>query len=129
MQDSQALDRLARAFKQTPEGEGVEENGDDLATVVERLLLETGRTTHYTLATPANMAAFERMMADEDRPDNVEAPRCIALSIATGEEYSGTSGDHWALPADEPLRDSEGEPMILVTKRDFYADALTTHGI
>lgn len=129
MQDSQALDRLARMFKQAPEGEAPKEYGDDLVTVVERLLGETGRSSHYTLATPANMAAFERMIEGEERPDNVEAPRCMAFSIGTGEEASGTAGDYFHMDANEPLLDAEEEPMILVTKRAFYADALTGHGI
>lgn len=128
MQDSLALDRLARAYKQTPQGEAVEENGDDLTTVVERLLQETGRTTQYTLATRENMEAFERLVAQE-APAGAGRRCCIAISIQTTEECSGTPGDYWYRGGDDPLVDSEGEPMILVTKRDFFADALTGQGI
>jgi hypothetical protein len=69
-----------------------------------------------TLATVENMRKAESI-----------APglRVIAFSPLTGEEYSATPGDYWNHPADEPLRDSEGEPMILVNRRVSYVDVLT----
>lgn len=46
----------------------------------------------------------------------------IAYSLLTGEEYSATPGDYWHLSQDEPLLDSEGEPMILVTRRRIFEE-------
>lgn len=55
------------------------------------------------IATPKNMSLY----ADET---------VIAHSPLTGEETSATAGDYWMMPIDEPLIDSEGEPMILVRR-------------
>ena len=53
------------------------------------------------LATPRNMSKVA---------DRVGV---MAWSPNTGESYSATAGDYWNRPPDEPLLDSESEPMIL----------------
>lgn len=85
----------------------------------------------FTLATPANMAAFEAhnperhlTMADGSTV-TIARRRAIALSPSTGEECSGSSGDYWDRPAGLPLKDADGEPMLLVTEHTIYKDALT----
>jgi hypothetical protein len=55
------------------------------------------------LATPKNMSLY----ADDT---------VIAYSPLTGEETSATAGDYWMMRFDEPLLDSEGEPMILARR-------------
>lgn len=44
-------------------------------------------------------------------------PGVFAFSPATGQEYSARPGDYFWLPEGEALTDSEGEPMVLVTRR------------
>ena len=61
------------------------------------------------LATRRNMDAYAA--AHPNR-----APAAIAYSPNAGEHYSASSGDYFMLGIDEPLRDSDGEPMILVTE-------------
>ena len=70
-----------------------------------------------SLATRRNMDAYEA--AHPSRPFKggvLIAPAAIAYSPNTGEQYSASSGDYFMIGMDEPLRDSDGEPMILVTK-------------
>lgn len=62
-----------------------------------------------TLATPRNMQAA---LAKSGQP--VSVPGLFAYSPNTGERYSASPGDYWDAPLDEPLRDSEGEPIVLV---------------
>ena len=79
-----------------------------------------------TLATPANMTKFKRPDKKIKRPQGditIFGARPMAYSPETGEEYSADAGDYWNRPADEPLLDSRGEPMILVFKRVVYIDA------
>jgi hypothetical protein len=72
-----------------------------------------------TLATPANMRAFE----DAQAPN---VPRtCFAYSPTTGERYSATPGDYLAQPDDEPLRDLNGDPMVLAREGATMVDAMT----
>jgi len=84
-----------------------------------------------TLATPRNMAAFEAANPTRTIPQSdgskiiIEGRRAVALSPSTGEEYSASAGDYWDLGADEPLRDADGEPMLLVTRHTIYKYALT----
>jgi hypothetical protein len=84
-----------------------------------------------TLATPANMRAIEEANRGRTikQPGgelvHVEGRRAMAISPSTGEEYSASSGDYWNHADDEPITDSEGEPMILVFQRTVYVDALT----
>lgn len=84
-----------------------------------------------TLATPRNMAAFEAANPSRSYPQSdggrivIEGRRAVAVSLSTGEEYSASSGDYWSAPADEPLRDRDGEPMLLVTRHTIFKDALT----
>ena len=84
-----------------------------------------------TLATPHNMRAFEDANPRRAIPQSngctvrIEPRRAVALSFSTGEEYSASSGDYWQLPDDEPLRDADGEPMLLATAHTIYKDALT----
>lgn len=125
MRDSEALDRLAHRFKIA--GEDGDVNGGDLVELVGELLANTGRATSYTLATVANMRKFA-----EENPapaENVERPRCMAISLGTGEEVSGDADDYWQIEDDEPLTDEDGEPMILVCKRTEYVDALTGEAV
>jgi len=75
-----------------------------------------------TLATPANMRAFED--AHPRSSPNVEPQRAVTFSPHTGEIYSPGSGDYWQLPDDEPVRDALGEPMFLVVEQTHYVDAL-----
>jgi hypothetical protein len=84
-----------------------------------------------TIATPANMRAFEARNPGRTIPQadgtqvHIEPRRAIALSPSTGEQYSASSGDYWNVPDDEPLRDADGEPMLLVTQHTIYKDAMT----
>lgn len=83
-----------------------------------------------TLATRANMRRFEaanpaRTIDTPDGPATVEGRRCFALDPATGEQFSAAAGDYWQHPEDEPLRNADGEPLILALKRCEYVDALT----
>ena len=67
-----------------------------------------------TLATVKNMREAE-----------ARGKTCFAFSPTTYEQCSATSGDYFMQADDEPLRDSEGEPMILAVKVTRYLDALT----
>lgn len=85
----------------------------------------------FTEATPRNMAAFEAANPARRIPQGdgsaiiIEGRRAVALSPSTGEEYSASAGDYFHLAADEPLRDADGEPMLLVTRHTIYKDAMT----
>ena len=85
----------------------------------------------FTLATVANMRKFEDLHPGRDGTDedgntfHVEGRRCFAYSPSTDEEYSASAGDYWKHGEDEPLTDSEGEPMFLAVSRTVYTDALT----
>lgn len=81
-----------------------------------------------TLATPANMRAFEAANPSRTLPNGttIEGRRCFAMSINDPDERSSASaGDYWKLADDEPLRDSDGEPMVLAVSCVMYLDALT----
>lgn len=119
MRDGDALDILARRFKEA--GEDGEVNGGDLVELVSEMLTHTGRATNYTAATVANMREFEERHG-HDR-------RCIAYAPISQEEASASSGDYFALAAGEVLTDRDGEPMILVTTGAAYCDALTGQAI
>jgi len=85
-----------------------------------------------TLATPENMARVykpSRTVETDNGTVNIEAPKAIAYSPVTHEEYSGHPGDYWDKPSDKPLVDSEGEPMILVYERTIYVDAITGESV
>jgi hypothetical protein len=87
-----------------------------------------------TAATVANMRAYEeahppKTIATPNGPVKVHAPRCFAYSPTTGEEFSGSPGDYLNVSDDEPLRDAEGDEMILVTSRVVRYDALTGEAI
>jgi hypothetical protein len=70
-----------------------------------------------TLATLVNMRAVEAQ----------ETAGVFAFSPYTGERYSANPADYFGAPLDdnEPLRDLEGEPMLLVFERTEYVDALS----
>jgi hypothetical protein len=84
-----------------------------------------------SLATPANMKAYELMHPGRDgvEPDgtkyHVEPVRAVALDTFTGETFSASAGDYWSTPDDVPLTGEGGEPLILVVERTYYEDALT----
>jgi hypothetical protein len=79
-----------------------------------------------TLATPANIRAVEAANPTREVGGcTIMGRRAIAYSPNTGDEDSASSGDYWHLSDDEPLRDSEGEPMILVFERTVRVDVLT----
>lgn len=124
MNDAEAMDRLAHRFKAAM-GEGVE--GGELSELVGDLLTKTGRSRDYTLATVANMRKFEE---ENPKPaENVERPRCLALSLIDGEEVSGDAGDYFAIQDENEPLTWEGEPMILVRRHSGYVDALTGEAI
>lgn len=75
--------------------------------------------TTQTLATPANMREVESHQYPNARR------HVFAYSPTSGEEYSATAEDYWNLPDDEPLRDANGEPMILAHRVTSIVDALT----
>ncbi len=79
------------------------------------------------LATPANMRKYQRPARTIPQPNGetitVLELQPLVYSPETDEQYSATAGDYWNQPDDEPLKDSEGEPMILVFKRTTYVDA------
>lgn len=77
-------------------------------------------TDEPTLATPANMRAWREAHPDRTLPNGctIMGRRCIAVSInEPDEQCSADAGDYWNLPDDEPLHDSEGEPMVLAVER------------
>jgi len=131
MKDGIALDWLARVIKRAGPDGTITEGGEDLTSIVTQALDTTGRSLTYTLATVANMREFEKTHPRET--DNVEPPSCVAVSLhVPGEEVSGAPGDYWqphGVGEDDPLTDTKGEPMILVTKRTEYVDALTGEAI
>jgi hypothetical protein len=68
------------------------------------------------IATVANMRKHyreARTVRHEDGPITVFPVQPFAFSYGTGERYSANPGDYFMLADDEPLRDSEGEPMVL----------------
>lgn len=66
-------------------------------------------TNRETPATVENMRSYE---------EGNSPFRAVAFSPLTGEEYSGTSGDYFWLGESEPLLDSLGVEMILVTRSE-----------
>jgi hypothetical protein len=44
----------------------------------------------------------------------------LAWSPTTGEEYSADPGDYWNAPAGWTIRDEDGEPMVLVVRREEF---------
>lgn len=88
-----------------------------------------------TLATPANMRAFEQAHPSRDGVDengqkyHVEGVRAVAYSPTTLEEYSATSGDYWHLADDQAVPDANGEPMLLVVATSGYVDAMSSQRI
>ena len=63
------------------------------------------------IATVANMRAVQ------------DKPGVFAFSPATFERYSATPGDYFWMPENEPLTDSEGEPMLLATEFSMVVSA------
>lgn len=88
-------------------------------------------TDDRTLATPANMRSFEQSHPAVFREDGFgtlqreEPLRAIAYSPTTGETFPAASGDYASFDDEEPLRDSSGQPMLLVVRFSGYRDALT----
>lgn len=84
-----------------------------------------------TLATPANMRRFAELHPGRVLPNGgrVEGRRCFAFSPLTGEQYSASAGDYWTQGDDNPLRDSDGEAMILAVSETRYCDALTGEAV
>lgn len=74
----------------------------------------------YTPATPANMKRFE-----EEHPGH----HAVAMDRITGDTFSGTAGDYWDLPENEPLRGDQQEPLILVVPTQGFNDALTGRSV
>jgi hypothetical protein len=73
------------------------------------------------LATRRNMDAYADAHPSRPYKDGILIGRpAIAYSPTTGEQYSATSGDYFMRGMDDPLLDSEGEPMILVHTRTIY---------
>lgn len=68
-------------------------------------------TDRETPATVENMRSYEASGSPF---------RAVAFSPLTGEEYSGTPGDYFWLGESEPLLDSLGVEMILVTRSESY---------
>lgn len=69
------------------------------------------------IATKANMRLCEQQPYQVLTPDGtalVRPAQPFAYSFETGERYSATPGDYFMLRDDEPLLDSEAEPMVLV---------------
>jgi hypothetical protein len=52
-----------------------------------------------------------------DAGERICAPGVFTYSPTTGEQYSASPGDYWNHPDDQPLKDSEGSPMILASER------------
>ncbi len=88
-------------------------------------------TSTATLATPANMRRFAELHPGRDLPGggHVEGRRCFAFSPGTGEQFSASAGDYWTQPDDQPLTDSEGEPMVLAVSETRYFDALNGEAV
>lgn len=80
-----------------------------------------------TLATRRNMEKFAAENPGRKLDDGgyVEGRRCFAYSRETGEQFSADPGDYFGRPDDEPLKDSDGEPMILAVSETVHRDALT----
>jgi uncharacterized protein with von Willebrand factor type A (vWA) domain len=79
-------------------------------------------TERFTLATPANMRAFE---------ERNDGRRAIAMSVVdSSERYSATFDDYFWMSPDQPMVDSYGERMILVVEQPAtYRDALTGENV
>ena len=78
------------------------------------------------LATVANMRKYQRadkVIQTPDGPITIHARQPFTYSPNTDERYSATPGDYWNMPEDEPLRDEDGEPMILVFESVSLIDA------
>lgn len=73
----------------------------------------------YEDATPATLANM-RAVAAKDRVGSA-----VAWSPTTGEQCSANPGDYFAREEGDPLRDSEGNSMILVYFPRQVIDALT----
>ena len=84
------------------------------AATLNRTALPEHLPANSTLATPAAMRAVAQRWPGR---------RTYALSLITGEQYSADAGDHLAQGDDEPLRDSDGDPMILVAEQVTLLDA------
>lgn len=69
-----------------------------------------------TFATIANM----------EKAREIHGNRVISWSPLTGEEYSANPGDYWQATDEWVMKDSNGEPMILVVRQTNLLDAL--HG-
>lgn len=67
----------------------------------------------HTLATVRNMRIAQE-----------RGKQAFAYSPTTLEQSSATPGDYFMLGEDEPLTDSDGNPMHLVVKATRYIDAL-----
>jgi hypothetical protein len=72
------------------------------------------------LATRRNMEKYASTARTLANGVTIRAADPVAYSPITGEEYSATSGDYYMRGMDDPLLDSEGEPMILVRVRMVY---------
>lgn len=88
-------------------------------------------TNEPTLATVANMQRFKALHPGREIPGGgrVEGRRCFAYSAETGEKFSADPGDYFGRPDDEPLKDSNGEPMILAVSETINKDALTADAL
>lgn len=74
------------------------------------------------LATVANMHRYYR--PSKKVGDCIVFPnQPFAYSLNTGERYSANPSDYWSCPEDDPLLDSDGEPMILVFEITKIVDA------
>jgi hypothetical protein len=113
--DGEALDILARRFKEASTTDG-QVSGCDLVELVGELLEETGRAQDYTLATPRNCR-----LANLGIPGRV----LIAYNPITEEEIPIGADDLSGLEDDEAIEDEGGERMILVFKGWSFTDALT----
>ena len=73
-------------------------------------------------ATPSNMRRYAQPNIKVGYA-TVSARQPFAYSPVTDERYSASPGDYWDMPDNEPLRDSEGNPMILVFEVSKLIDA------
>jgi hypothetical protein len=86
-----------------------------------------GRNAMKSLDINSKEAHTEPMNTDTmylaTRDNMREFPGHIAFSFTTGEEYSGTPGDHFLMGEHEPLLDDLGNPMVLVRRVTFLVPA------